>query len=123
MNKIDQDPLDTLETLLKEATQGSVYVSYDEDGFPVIHLDENDENEDSYDPIARFSAGVPNDRHDAALYAHLRNLAPALLEVVKAARAFQSTFLDFTDTDGPLSVVERACDELTAALRALKVTK
>jgi len=119
---LKDDPLTTLGRLLKEATPGSVYVSYDEDGFPVIHLDENDENEDSYEPVARFTSGVSKDRHDAALYAHLRNLAPALVEVVKAARedlAARNT----GDPDWNLAREARANNALVAALRALEVKK
>lgn len=106
----DQDPLTTLERLLNEATPGpwiavqrpSIGVNCD-DHYGICTKDAT---------VASLMDEYPgNEGPNAHLIAHLRNLAPALVEVAKAAKEWETHPNEWTE------------NRLHAALRALEVTK
>lgn len=109
---LKDDPLDTLERLLKEATQEPWAVN------PFLaQIDAFVGGE----PLAVCRMLWPNDKRTEAetlanteLMVHLRNLAPALLEVVKAARALK-------DPAHPDVITPAQLNAVFAALRTLEV--
>lgn len=120
-NPPTDDPLATLERLLKEATPGPWGMPDRAEGL----VSAGDVHSGWSGMIARVDAGdYARSRSEgianAALIAHLRNLAPALVEVVKAAKedlAARNT----GDPDWSLAREARANNALVAALRALEV--
>lgn len=111
-NPTIDDPLATLEALLKEATQEPWAVN------PFLaQIDAFVGGE----PLAVCRMLWPTEERTEAetlantkLMVHLRNLAPALVEVVKAARALK-------DPDHPDVITPAQLNAVFAALRALEV--
>ena len=111
---MSDDPLATLEALLKEATQEPWAVN------PFLaQIDAFVGGE----PLAVCRMLWPTEERTEAetlantkLMVHLRNLAPALVELWKAAREYEA---GFNNLDGYMVRL----DSLRAALRALEVKK
>lgn len=116
------DVLATLERLMKEATPGAVFVDYDKKGYPILRPESHPS--DDYLPIARFVGPLPTDRRDAHFYVALRNAAPALLELAKAAERAERKLAAYVGVcKGDKELTDAVLPMLRTALRNLnKVT-